>query len=372
MHDGLRLLAATESCRCSGGGANVRLNILAWRGELEGRALMREKIFGFFALVVVISSVLAFALMRVTLGDLSNKGEAERAVRSAVAELQVEGLRVERWLLRQASNKKLLEPFDAGTRETGLQLAREQADKLENLAKKESSLVPVSVVALFDNKGKVLSRNRSNLWAGRDLGSSIPGIVDTIKAGATGSDVLAEEQLLVSYAPIHNASGGVIGGLLVGTAFNDDRMENVSESTSKLPLVAAVPKGDAMAVVGISKGATAPMKADLGSAKEALDKNQVVGMRGLPDDFDGAARRLDGYGDGQRAAIIAVTQARNVGNFGSMVFPLLGVILLGLILTAVLAHFLDNYVSRPISDLEDGLLTIINGQHDIRFELEHW
>lgn len=55
----------------------------------------------------------------------------------------------------------------------------------------------------------------------------------------------------------------------------------------------------------------------------------------------------------------------------SLFWPMLGVIFLGLILTIVSATFINNYVSRPISDLEDGLLAIINGQTDLRFELEH-
>jgi len=32
---------------------------------------------------------------------------------------------------------------------------------------------------------------------------------------------------------------------------------------------------------------------------------------------------------------------------------------------------LGNYVSRPIAELEEGLLLVINGQRDLRFDLEH-
>jgi hypothetical protein len=32
---------------------------------------------------------------------------------------------------------------------------------------------------------------------------------------------------------------------------------------------------------------------------------------------------------------------------------------------------LDNYISRPISEIEDGLLAIMNGRTDRRFEIEH-
>ena len=64
---------------------------------------MRETIIGVFAVVVTLVSVLSFALMRLSIGDVSNKGEARRAVTAAVAHLQVEGLRIERWALQQTS-----------------------------------------------------------------------------------------------------------------------------------------------------------------------------------------------------------------------------------------------------------------------------
>ena len=75
---------------------------------------MRETIIGVFAVVTLAVAVLAFGLMRVTIGDVSNKGDAQRAVTAAVAELQVEGLLVERWLAGQANTEQVREPFKAG------------------------------------------------------------------------------------------------------------------------------------------------------------------------------------------------------------------------------------------------------------------
>ena len=44
---------------------------------------------------------------------------------------------------------------------------------------------------------------------------------------------------------------------------------------------------------------------------------------------------------------------------------------LGLILVVAGGWFLGNYISRPIAALEEGLLMILNGQTDKRFELDH-
>jgi hypothetical protein len=44
---------------------------------------------------------------------------------------------------------------------------------------------------------------------------------------------------------------------------------------------------------------------------------------------------------------------------------------LGIVLVIVAGWLLGNYISRPINMLEEGLLMILNGQGDKRFELDH-
>ena len=54
-----------------------------------------------------------------------------------------------------------------------------------------------------------------------------------------------------------------------------------------------------------------------------------------------------------------------------LVWPALGATVIGLLLVLAGAWLLDNYISRPISEIEDGLLAIMNGRTDRRFEIEH-
>ena len=51
--------------------------------------------------------------------------------------------------------------------------------------------------------------------------------------------------------------------------------------------------------------------------------------------------------------------------------PILGVMALGLVLVVIGGWLLGSYISAPIARLEEGLLAIINGQTDKRFQLEH-
>ncbi len=338
---------------------------------------MRETIIGVFAVVVLIVSVLSFALMRLTLGDVSNKGEAQRAVTAAVAQLQVEGLRIERWLAQQANTDLAREPFDAGTPKTRADTATTSANTIEEQSKNAPSFAVVkpTVVVLFDAKGIVLARNGSNLMRGQKIGERHPTMMKAVLAGNTGSDVWVDkshnEQLLTSYAPIRSADGKIIGGVAVGTAFNNGRLKYASEATSKSALLAAIFANDKMDVIARSNGTTDAMLAGADSGKQALNNDQPVALSGLSEDLDGAAMALGGYGDGKQAVIMAVTPARVIGSFKSLILSLLGAFAMGLLLTILSAHLINAYISQPIEDLEDGLLTIINGQTDIRFELEH-
>jgi hypothetical protein len=48
-----------------------------------------------------------------------------------------------------------------------------------------------------------------------------------------------------------------------------------------------------------------------------------------------------------------------------------GVTALGLLLVGVGGVLLGNFIQRPVSELEEGLLAIINGKTDLRFQIEH-
>lgn len=344
---------------------------------------MRAKIAGVFTIVVLLMGALSFALMRATLGDVSNRDDAPRAVTAAVANLEVEGLRIERWLSAQAASEAAAEPFFAGTKAARQKTATEVADRINEAAKRSPDLSDAapSLVVIVDEEGVVLGRNGSALMRGDDLGGRYPQLMEAVREGSTGSDVWFDrehnEQMLASYAPIRDEEDDVVGAMVVGTPFNNGRLERAAGPTRGTMLVAAVPFDDGFVLPAQSGGVSGELATALKSdathraIRQALDAAGVVDVTGLPDGYFGSARRLAGYGDSKRAVIMAITPAQVVGSTTDLLWPALGVILFGIILTLVCAYLLDNYISRPISDLEDGLLAVINGQRDIRFELEH-
>ncbi len=70
-------------------------------------------------------------------------------------------------------------------------------------------------------------------------------------------------------------------------------------------------------------------------------------------------------------AVVAIAPTSLLDGARSVPYSILGVMALGLILVVAAGWFLGNYISHPIATLEEGLLAILNGQSDKRFELDH-
>src|SRR5205085_3371284 len=73
---------------------------------------------------------------------------------------------------------------------------------------------------------------------------------------------------------------------------------------------------------------------------------------------------------GKRAVLVA-SAAPPFADAMGLLFPVLGATVLGVLLVIVAGWLLGNYITRPIATLEEGLLAILNGQADKRFELDH-
>jgi hypothetical protein len=88
-------------------------------------------------------------------------------------------------------------------------------------------------------------------------------------------------------------------------------------------------------------------------------------------DYTYGAALLEGYGDGRRGVLMAAVPAALVSSVPGLLWPLIAVGVLGVLLVIAGGVLLGNYISRPIAEIEDGLLAVINGSRDLRFELEH-
>jgi len=338
---------------------------------------MRNKIIAVNAVIVLIVGLLAFAIVRTQLHVETSsadqlKRSAQRDVAGAAAQLQLDGLRAERWLATKANEPATRAALGKATPDARGDAARQLADQIASAASGAIGAKP-SIVAIVDNAGKIVGRNGSDLNRGDDVASAYPAFKEAIAKGNPGSDVWADkgrsDQYIASYAPVRDESGRASGMLVLGVAIND-ALAHVGDLTTGRGVLLVSAAGDVVASsANAGEDVKAAVKANAGDVKNAITTGNVVANSTADVTF--AAAPLGGFGDGQRSAVVAAAPASLLPGAGGIPLSILGAMALGLILVVAGGFFLGNYISQPIAALEEGLLMILNGQTDKRFELDH-
>ena len=276
---------------------------------------MRIKIIAVNALIVAMVGLLSFLLVRSALSSAAgNKDqltqEAQNDVNGAAGQLQLDGLRAERWLAAAANEPATVEAMSKASPSARGDAATRRCDdlvsKMKNAPLFEKN-VP-TLVALVDSSGKIVGRNGTNMNRGDDMAGTYAGLKSTLTTGQSGSDVWYEkDRFLASYVAVHDSSGAIIGALVAARPLNDT-LSRVSEATTGRALALVVPKGDGFDVVGHSAQASKPLDDAIGAGakdmlKNALSHQQTDTFR--EGDLLVGASPLPSFEDGKRALLVA-------------------------------------------------------------------
>ena len=351
---------------------------------------MRWKIIAVNSIIVLLVGVLSYALLRAGLGDLASnptqlKGEAERALAAANGKLELDAVRTERWLATMANEKASREVFRAGTVNARQEEATEYSNRLLSSAVSNpvfDQMAP-ALVTVVDANGITLGRNGTNLGRGEDFAAGHPSVKAAIAQGVTATDVWADaktSQLLsVSYAPVRDDDRKVLGALARRYAPQrrtpsahrraDQRNRPHSRHSGRCRTVDLKAKSTAVSPARLVGGR--PVSPQRGGSRDGYQRATELSFRGGPAESLLAAAPLSGYGDGKRAVLISVSPASLIESISGLLWPVFAVTGLGILLVCLGGFLLGNYLSRPIEELEEGLLTILNGKTDLRFEIEH-
>lgn len=337
---------------------------------------MRNKIIAVNAVIVLIVGLLAFAIVRTQLAAETSstdqlKRSAQRDVAGAAAQLQLDALRAERWLAAKANEPATRAALGKATPDARGDAARQLCDQIASAASSALGAKP-SIVAVVDNAGKIVGRNGSDLNRGEDIGSAYPAFKEAIAKAQPGSDVWTDkaraDQYIASYVPVKDEQRAA-GMLLIGIAIND-ALARVGDITTGRGVLLVSANGDIVANSGnAGEDVKSAVKASVGDVKNALSTGNVIASGN--GDVIFASAPLSGMGDGHRTAAVAAAPSSLLPGANAIPLSILGVMALGLVLVIAGGWFLGNYISRPIAALEEGLLMILNGQTDKRFELDH-
>jgi hypothetical protein len=184
---------------------------------------------------------------------------------------------------------------------------------------------------------------------------------------------------LASYAPVRGDDGSVVGAIVIGTPLNDERLSRTSDLTSGRAIAVSVAAagGKQLEIISKSDQASGDLLNLVQSPIVAEAAAATLGSGGLSvltqasKDYVVGAAPLEGYGAGNTAAIIAAVPASLVPSMTTLLWPVFAVGGLGILLVIAGGVILGNYISQPIAEMEEGLLQIMNGKTDLRFQLEH-
>lgn len=342
---------------------------------------MRNKIIAVNAVIVLIVGLLAFAIVRTSLGVATGspdalKKRAEVEAEAAAAKLQRDALVLERWLVGAAGEAPVRATMSKATQEAKGDAATLACDGLVSTAKTTFGARAPSIIAIVDKSGKIVGRNGSNLARGEDVASAYPVFKDALEHSRAGSDVWTDkaraDQFLVAYAPVRDESGALAGAIFAGVPIADS-LSRVSADATSRGLLLVNTSADGVQVASASTNTGDAAKAAIASAKEpvaaALKAGNVVA--GAQGEFLFAVAPLEAFGDGKRSALVAIAPTTLLEGVSGASLSILAVMLLGLVMVIGGGVVLGSYISRPIQLLEEGLLAILNGQSDKRFELDH-
>ncbi len=340
---------------------------------------MRWKIILVNGGIVLVLSLVTFFMLRTSLASVTanpqeQRGELERSLIAAGARLTLDSLVTERWLARKAESDEVRGVFEAGTPEARSDSATSVANTLRDAAVGDAAFARMapSLVLFVDREGVGVGRNGSELMRGDKVGEVYPSLSSALSSGTTASGLWVNrdrhDQLLASYAPVRSSSGEIVGAVVLGTPLNDDRLSLTSQATSGNSLALVV--GEAASPVAVGGGRQISFQsAGMGAAVAGARAGALTHVPGERAGMLFAATPLKAFGTA--AVLVGAAPASKIPNVDKILWPVFAVGFLGLFLVVTGGFMLGNYVSKPISEIEEGLLLIINGQQDLRFDLEH-
>ena len=208
---------------------------------------MRLKIILPNVIVVLFVGLLSYVVVRQRLLTLDDPATVKAAVEKdslgVAGVLQLQLLRAERWLTENGSTEVLRERLqnlgleDKGRREKTTaalgELKRHAADA------KAVFSDPPDLAALIDKDGKAVGRSEDpQTYAGDDFGKDYPALLAALKDKRSGSDIWLSSRFahkhLVSYAPVRDANGAVLGAVALAWSLSDQRLAGLSVGAAAL------------------------------------------------------------------------------------------------------------------------------------------
>ncbi len=233
------------------------------------------------------------------------------------------------------------------------------------------------IVALTDETGRVLARNQDvNRMNGTQLIGEIPTLRRAIEGHAVHDAWLkADENKLmqVAMAPVHNEEGGVIGVLLVGYDISNGLAQRESDVLGR---DVAFVHGEAIYSSSLEQNIATPLQERLFGELSSSTQGALGGAASSPfsveiggSNYVGVVASLPETPSKQIAFAILgnQTEKMSMADTATIILIMMGV---GLIFVLIYGFVIGGTFLKPLTDIEEGVLTVINGRTDYRIDIK--
>jgi hypothetical protein len=235
------------------------------------------------------------------------------------------------------------------------------------------------IVVIVDETGTAIARNGArNVMFGTLLPPSLPILSSVLREARAAHDAWLEPQhgkvLQTALAPIRSEAGTTLGALIVGY----DLSNGVAQRAARLlgRDVAFIVDGKVYSA-SVEGGAAKALRDFLFGPQATATRAVLAGQQRfseawvavLGDEYVGMTSRLPLAPAvpvafavlGNRSAQLALADVANV---------ILVLTVLGALLVALYGFMMGNALMRPIEEIEEGVLAVINGRTDLRLEID--
>lgn len=235
------------------------------------------------------------------------------------------------------------------------------------------------LVAITDDRGLVVARSQDrNRMFGEDLRGGLEPLADVLETGDAAADVWefssGQDKLLqTAIAPIRDTDGGILGALVVGYDMSNGMAGRAGELLGRE--IAFITE-DSVYSSSLSGDRIAPLRTALFTQHQAATASALDGSA---TDVWGAELGGDRYAGVTAplpmspSATVGYVVLANRSEALAMAAPLTTILvltLLGAIIVLIYGFLIGNGLLKPIEQMEEGVLAVINGRTDLRLDIE--
>lgn len=344
---------------------------------------MRLKIIAGNLVAVLLLGFISYAVVRGDLKqELSSKVLAQIGNDQALLDrsLRLSGLEFVNLVKERAATGDVVGVFSAldepGRRTRAFEAAERAAAWIGDPAR--GSRGHPDIVVVTDDSGKVLARNGDrNRMYGMKLDAALPAVRAALQDGEARHDVWPKEDegklLEVGVAPIRTGGGQIVGALAVGYDLDNGLAQSEGKRLGgrEVAFVAGEKVYSSSATEQVSKELRAFLFGPGKAATEAAKAGQVsppwVATFGK-DEFAGVLAPLPGSPSAPVAYAVLNNRSQAAGAVNDATKIILALTLVFSLVVIGYGFMLGNSIVRPIEEIEEGVLAVINGNTDLRLE----